>query len=139
MKFLVDTNVWLELLLDQEKAGEAKQFLQEVDSEHLAITTFSLFSIGIILYRYHKFDVWKEFVAETMIEAEITELTLENEAISLMADNYQKFHLDFDDGYQYQAIKSFQCELVSFDTDFDRTDIKRLTPIAALRHYQSKI
>lgn len=26
--FLVDTNVWLELLLDQEKAGEARQFLQ---------------------------------------------------------------------------------------------------------------
>jgi predicted nucleic acid-binding protein len=30
--FLVDTNVWLELLLEQEKAGEVRRFLQMTSS-----------------------------------------------------------------------------------------------------------
>jgi predicted nucleic acid-binding protein len=49
--FLVDTNVWLELLLEQEKADEVRQFLQGIEARRLSITEFSLYSIGIILTR----------------------------------------------------------------------------------------
>jgi predicted nucleic acid-binding protein len=40
--FLVDTNVWLEVLLAQERADEASRFLQGVDAAELAISEFSL-------------------------------------------------------------------------------------------------
>jgi len=38
-----------------------------------------------------------------------------------------KYNLDFDDAYQYTAAK-FDFEIVSFDSDFDRTDRKRKAP-----------
>lgn len=38
------------------------------------------------------------------------------------------FHLDFDDAYQYVVAEKFNLTLVSFDTDFDRTDRKRMVP-----------
>jgi hypothetical protein len=49
--FLVDTSVWLELLLEQQKADEVRQFLARHEGIELAITEFSLYSIGIILTR----------------------------------------------------------------------------------------
>jgi predicted nucleic acid-binding protein len=39
-----------------------------------------------------------------------------------------RFHLDFDDAYQYAVIEKYDLQIVSFDTDFDRTDRGRKTP-----------
>ena len=49
--YLVDTNVWLELFLEQEKAAEVRRFFQQVEARLIAITEFSLYSIGVILTR----------------------------------------------------------------------------------------
>ncbi len=38
------------------------------------------------------------------------------------------YRLDFDDAYQYAARRQIDGELVRFDTDFDRSDVQRLTP-----------
>ena len=38
------------------------------------------------------------------------------------------FNIDFDDAYQYVIAEKFGLDLVSFDTDFDRTDKKRIIP-----------
>jgi hypothetical protein len=46
--FLVDTSVWLELLLEQQKADEVRQFLARHEGIELAITEFSLHSIWAI-------------------------------------------------------------------------------------------
>lgn len=40
----------------------------------------------------------------------------------------EAFGLDFDDAYQYVVAEKFDLMLVSFDTDFDRTDKKRIIP-----------
>jgi hypothetical protein len=47
--YLIDTNVWLERLLDQSKSEEVRKFLDDTPSEHLFITDFSFHSIGVIL------------------------------------------------------------------------------------------
>lgn len=52
--YLIDTNIWLELLLRQDKASEVAAFFQAVDASSLAITDFTLYSIGIILTRFSK-------------------------------------------------------------------------------------
>lgn len=52
--YLVDTNVWLELLLDQEHAGDVRRFLDQIQPAELALSEFSLYSIGIILTRLSK-------------------------------------------------------------------------------------
>ena len=59
--YLIDTNIWLELLLDQEKAQEVHKFFESIESHLLAITEFSLYSIGIILTRLKKHLVFEDF------------------------------------------------------------------------------
>ena len=54
--YLIDTNVWLELLLEQEKAKDVRHFLEAADPVKLHITEFTLYSIGIVLIRLKKTD-----------------------------------------------------------------------------------
>lgn len=42
MQFLVDTNIWLELLLNQERAEEVRHLFGEHQGSEFAITDFSL-------------------------------------------------------------------------------------------------
>lgn len=61
--FLVDTNIFLEILLEQDKKESCKKFLIN-NIGNLAITDFSLHSIGVILFRYHKIDVFHKFIED---------------------------------------------------------------------------
>jgi CRISPR-associated protein Cas1 len=47
MKYLVDTNVWLELLLDQDRVPEVRRFFHHIWGPEAALTEFTLYSIGI--------------------------------------------------------------------------------------------
>jgi len=40
----------------------------------------------------------------------------------------QRFGLDFDDAYQYVVAARYGLTIISFDTDFDRTEKGRKTP-----------
>ena len=40
----------------------------------------------------------------------------------------RRFNLDFDDAYQYVAAEKLGLGIVSFDSDFDRTEKGRKTP-----------
>ncbi|EEP61165.1 putative PilT protein domain protein [Sulfurihydrogenibium yellowstonense SS-5] len=42
--YLIDTNIWLELLLEQERSKECKIFFEKIDSKLLFISEFSLYS-----------------------------------------------------------------------------------------------
>jgi predicted nucleic acid-binding protein len=44
----------------------------------------------------------------------------------------EQFNLDFDDAYQYLAAEKHGLILVSLDSDFDRTERGRQTPVEAL-------
>jgi len=44
----------------------------------------------------------------------------------------EQFHLDFDNTCQYVAAAQFGAEIVSFDSDFDRTDEERHVPSGIL-------
>jgi hypothetical protein len=58
MTFLVDTNVFLEILLSQDKKEHCKMFLNN-NIGILNITDFSFHSIGVILFRYAKEDIFR--------------------------------------------------------------------------------
>ena len=53
-----------------------------------------------------------------------TELAEEKEIAGLT----QTINLDFDDTLQYFVAKKLDAVLVSFDRDFDKTDLKRVEP-----------
>jgi len=74
--FLVDTNIFLEILLGQDKKEVCKRFLAK-NIGNLNITDFSLHSIGVILFRYSKEDIFRKFVEDVMPDTKILSLPME--------------------------------------------------------------
>ncbi len=130
--FLVDTNVWLELLLDQERAGEVRGFLQNASAAELAISEFSLYSIAVILCRLDKDDVLDDFLSDLLVDGGVAGVRLGPEDLREVLATRRRFGLDFDDAYQYLGAAKYGATLVSFDRDFDRTERGRKTPAQAL-------
>jgi predicted nucleic acid-binding protein len=126
--YLVDTNVWLELLLEQQRAAEVHQFLESVDAGQLSMTEFALNSIGLITTRLRKQDVFEAFVSDILEDSAVRRICLSAIDLKGVLTFMNKFHLDFDDAYQYVAAKRNGLLLVSFDADFDKTDINRKVP-----------
>jgi predicted nucleic acid-binding protein len=52
--YLVDTNIWLERLLEQERWEEVRDFLDAFPSDYFSITDFAFHSIGIALCKLKK-------------------------------------------------------------------------------------
>ncbi len=126
--YLIDTNVWLELLLEQEKATEVRQFLQRIEARLLAITEFSLYSIGVILTRLRKDDVFEDFLSDTIEDSGVMRIRLDTADLKQVLTILRQYHLDFDDAYQYAVAVRYDFTIVSFDADFDRTDRGHKTP-----------
>ncbi len=132
LMFLVDTNVWLELLLEQKRAEEARQFLLNVEASLLAITEFSLYSIGVILTRLKKDEAFNDFLTDTIEDSGVVRIRLDTGDLKQVLITLRQFQMDFDDAYQYVAAAKHGYTLVSFDSDFDRTERGRKTPAEVL-------
>ncbi len=126
--YLLDTNIWLERLLEQEKSRQVELFLKGNPSEILHITDFSLHSIAIILLRLGKSDVLKQFIEDLFLHAAVTLIRLDPVDFTHIFRIIEMFKLDFDDAYQMAAAEKQHLTLISFDKDFDRTDLDRKTP-----------
>lgn len=128
MRLLIDTNIFLEVILGQEKAEAARDLLSRTEAHEFFISDYSLHSIGLLLFRRERHEVFRQFLTDMMFNVGGQVITLaagEMEAVITVA---QKFALDFDDAYQYVAAERYGLTLVSFDTDFDRTEKGRKTP-----------
>ena len=115
--FLVDTNVFLEILLTQDKKEICKKFLDE-NIENLHISDFSLHSIGVILFRYDKEIVFQKFVEDVLPTTEL--LSLPAELYGEVVNAKKKMNLDFDDAYQYRVASYYGLKVVTMDRDFER-------------------
>ncbi len=128
MQFLVDTNIWLELLLNQQRAQEVRRLLEERAGSEFAITDFSLHSIGIVLTRLGRDEAFARFIADALERAGAQLVRLDSAEMKELLRARKQFQLDFDDAYQYAAAERYNLTLLSFDTDFDRTARGRKTP-----------
>jgi len=126
--YLVDTNVWLESILDQERAEEARSFMRRVEGRLLAITEFSIYSVGVILSRLKKREACSDFLMDTVEDTGLLRIRLDTQDLLRALEVCERFRLDFDDAYQYVAAEKHDLTLVSFDADFDRTERGRQTP-----------
>jgi predicted nucleic acid-binding protein len=126
--YLVDTNIWLELLLEQDRWQEVKSFFEKVDADDIHISEFALYSIGIILSRYKKTDVFRDFITDLVYESQVDIIRLQGEDYFRIIEAMEEYSLDFDDAYQYAAARKVNLEMVSFDSDFDRTPEKKMLP-----------
>ena len=132
MRLLIDTNLFLEIILEQENAEQAKSLLQRTREHEFFITDYSLHSIGLLLFRRRQHDAFKSFLRDLTVRAGITVISVSTDQMEAVIDASEKFRLDFDDAYQYVAAEEQGLILVSFDGDFDRTTRGRKTPAAIL-------
>ena len=71
--------------------------------------------------------IWKRFLRDCQAASFIlvsSSYELEEEILEIA----ERHKLDIDDAHQYEAARRLDADLVSFDRDFDRTDIQRKEP-----------
>lgn len=129
--FLVDTNIFLEILLEQNNSEECEKFLEwsYKNGIPLACTHFSIHAIEAMLSIRNKFQEIEDFLQnlENMPNLQVYATTIEEEKQIIKIA--RKIKLDFDDALQYfVAKKTGASNIVSFDSHFDKTSIKRKTP-----------
>ncbi|MBC8384341.1 MAG: type II toxin-antitoxin system VapC family toxin [Candidatus Cloacimonetes bacterium] len=117
--YLVDTNIFLHILLKKDKHLPAISFLKS-DYE-LFITEFSIYSICILLSKLKKYDLMNTFVEDILSSENISIISNEPEDIEHIVNIEKQFDLDFDDAYQYYTATRDELIIVSYDTDFERT------------------
>jgi len=130
--YLVDTNIWLERLLDQEQSEEVGRFLAQISTDQLLVSDFTLHSIGVILDHLGQQKVLVQFVEDVFLEGGVALVSVPPADMKRVVAVMEQFNLDFDDAYQYVAAERTGAVIVSFDRDFDRTDRKRWTPMDIL-------
>jgi hypothetical protein len=126
--YLLDTNIFLEYILRRSRVEEVRDFFRRANLSALHISDFSLHTIGVIYLREHKSREFLTFVHEDIIASGIRVISLTTDNFSKITEAANRFHLDFDDAYQYAVAERYGLSIVSFDKDFDRTEKGRLEP-----------
>jgi uncharacterized protein len=101
--------------------------------------SYAVHSIEYMLYREGDLTILRTFLELLQSSVGLTVYD-SNPAEDLFALDFTKkadaaFQLDFDDALHYATAKKHNFTLVSFDQDFDRTDLMRTTPAEILRRY----
>ena len=106
---------FLEILLAQDNRDQCRAFL-EGNWQETFISDFSLHSIGVILFRTDRADLFGRFCDEMPPSLEI--LSLPKTAYDTLPGVRANHGLDFDDAYQYGVAREFGLVIVTQDTDF---------------------
>ncbi len=130
MRLLIDTNVFLEVLLEQTEADVAKDFLSHSDKHDFFISDFSLHSICLIVLRHKPVALLETFLKDTVLAGSVVQISIPALELNDVLSNLHTHNLDFDDAYQYTLAEKTGLTLVSFDKDFDHTPNGRQTPQA---------
>jgi len=131
--YFLDSNIFLELELDQKDADECEKLLNNIKEGLIkAITTcFHIDSILIIMENYDK----KPYELRIFVSSLFGYNGLKIYYLSLIdrinAIKYmEEFNLNFDDALSYSIMKKFNIsKIISYDKHFDNLkDIMRLEP-----------
>lgn len=126
--YLIDTNIWLERMLDQDESAIVGEFLTRLPTDRFLVTDFTPHSIGVILHRLKRPSVLLQFIDDVFIQGGARLVSVRPAEMHQVIAAIERFNLDFDDAYQYVAAQLFDAIIVSFDRDFDRSDAGRQTP-----------
>ena len=130
MKLLIDSNVFLEVLLEQADSDAAEEFLARSDQHDFFVSDFSLHSICLIVLRHKSLTLLETFLADTILSGSVAQISIPALELNDVLNNMHLLKLDFDDSYQYTLAEKNGLTLVSFDKDFDHTPNGRQTPQA---------
>ena len=130
---LIDTNVFLELLLDQKRANECESLLELVSKDEIeaTVTHFAVHAIEAALGSGESLETFLRNM-EHSLGLYVYDTNLSEEmAIALIS---RKIGRDFDDALQYYVAKKLGADaIVSFDEHFDGLDVRRIEPHEILK------
>ncbi len=132
MRLLVDTNIFIEVPLNQASARQARALLENPKGHESFVTDFALHSLGLLLFRQRQAEVFRQILQDIIggVGAGVVSLTASQ--MVALPDVATTFKLDFDGAYPYSAALGHGLQIVSFDADFDRTSEGRLLPVDVL-------
>ncbi len=129
--YLVDTNIFLEVMLSQARSKECEVFLKSVKEgvSKAFITDFSIYSIMIIMSGLSKLDELKVFLSSLSAYRGLTIHRNGLKELLRAVETMKEKHLDLDDAIQYSAAMSLGVKaIVSFDKHFDGLEVPREEP-----------
>lgn len=134
--YVVDTNIFLEVMLSRNRKDECKRFLGMLRDGRVSgiVTDFSVYSLMVLLGKLNRYKELKIFLTSLTgyrgLRVHQTSLAESIKAVEL-AENEK---LDIDDAIQYAVALSTGAEaIVSFDKDFDGLKLPRVEPAHILR------
>jgi predicted nucleic acid-binding protein len=136
VKYLLDANVWLEAIVGGAHAHECRSLLTHAPAGSLATTDFSLHTAALILTPSNPAEF--RILLDDLTTLYIFTLHLTPSDLYSVLDRMSAHHLDFDDAFQYIAAERNDLQIVSFDSDFDRTPRGRVTPAQVLDTLRSQ-
>jgi predicted nucleic acid-binding protein len=126
--YLLDTNIFLEVLLNQAKADEVKVLFEKAEPSLLYASDFSLYSIGILLIKHREYSLYQQFINDVVVNGSVAIVSLTGEELKKVGLIASQITLDFDDAYQYAIAEKYNLTIVSYDAHFDATDRGRMAP-----------
>lgn len=131
---LIDTNIFLEWLLGQQRADERVALLDKVRAGEIQafVTDFALHSIAVILERAGKRDELASLMSSLASFEGMSVLCASLEEYPAIARQALDTGLDFDDAYHAYFAQKQDIPLISFDRHFDGL-LERKTPNDVLR------
>lgn len=136
--YLVDTNIFLEVLLQGSRKDECKSFLNLLKDGKKGglVTDFAVHSIIVIMGSQNKFCELKIFLSSLTAYKglHVYNTTIADEIRA--AEIATELELDMDDAIQYSIAQTTNAEaIISFDKHFDNLKILRMEP----QHTQKQI
>ena len=133
---LIDTNVTMSLLFRQNDYRATLELFDKIseNGHKTVILDFSLYCVFINLHKRNLKEGVVKFIEYLGKRKNIKIYKLTSKEIAEMEK--LKLNLTFDDSVHYFLAKSKNLTLISYDTDFDKTDLRRLTPAEALKELE---
>jgi predicted nucleic acid-binding protein len=129
--FLIDTNIFLEVLLSRKKKEKCKKLLYMLRDGEVngIITDFTIHSIIVIMGSLNRLSELKTFLSSLPaykgLHIHYTTIAEEVKAVGIATLR----GLDMDDAVQYSSALSEKAEaIISFDKHFDGLEIPRREP-----------
>lgn len=130
---LIDTNIFLEAALGQEKSDECQELLAAISESKIeaTVTHFTVHGVAALLARGQRvLDFFRAIEGSqglTVYDSSI----IDELSIAILSE---KLSRDFDDTLQYFVAEKIGAEaIVSFDRHFDGLPIPRIEPAQILR------
>jgi predicted nucleic acid-binding protein len=126
--YLVDTNIWIERLLNQRRSEEVGEFLNQTYSRELFITDLSLHALAHIMIRFDKKPELVGLLNDLFDNGKITLTFLTPSEIKAVINLMDNHNLDYEDAYLLECARKYDLIIVTMNECLKKIDSKVLDP-----------